>query len=97
MPGQLGITSKGLRTQFALKQLIAFVLLSVAWHFGPRVRGHKKMLALGLSITMGNQVVHDPMLISGDIGAGTATKPDVLSRFQWAAGLSQKCSSPSKT
>uniref|UniRef100_A0A0K8R5Y9 Putative zinc finger protein n=1 Tax=Ixodes ricinus TaxID=34613 RepID=A0A0K8R5Y9_IXORI len=52
------------------------------------------MLVLELFVTMGNQVVHDPTLISGDIGTGTTPKADALSGFQWAAGLSQKVQLP---
>uniref|UniRef100_A0A6B0UCJ6 Putative homeobox transcription factor sip1 n=1 Tax=Ixodes ricinus TaxID=34613 RepID=A0A6B0UCJ6_IXORI len=89
---QMGISSKGLKAQLALKWLFPIVLLSVAKRLGLRVR-LRRMLALGLFITMGSQVAHNSTLISGDIGARTASKPDVLGDFQWAAGLPQQCAS----
>uniref|UniRef100_A0A6B0UQ04 Putative homeobox transcription factor sip1 n=1 Tax=Ixodes ricinus TaxID=34613 RepID=A0A6B0UQ04_IXORI len=92
MTGQKGIISKLLGAKLALKWLFTFVLLSVAEHLGLRAR-HGNMLALGLFITVGSQVAHNYTLITGDIGAGTAPKPDVLGDFQWAAGLTQQCGS----
>uniref|UniRef100_A0A6B0UPF1 Putative homeobox transcription factor sip1 n=1 Tax=Ixodes ricinus TaxID=34613 RepID=A0A6B0UPF1_IXORI len=96
MTGQKGIISKLLRAKLALKWLFSLVLLSVAEHLGLRAR-HGRMLALGLFIAMGHQVAHNSMLISGDIGAGTACEPDVLGDFQWAAGLPQQCGSITRT
>uniref|UniRef100_A0A6B0UP16 Putative homeobox transcription factor sip1 n=1 Tax=Ixodes ricinus TaxID=34613 RepID=A0A6B0UP16_IXORI len=93
---QMGISSKGLGALLALKWLFTSVLLSVAKHLGLRVR-LERLLALGLFITMGSQVAHNSTLISGDIGAGTASKPDVLGDFQWAAGLPQQCGSITST
>uniref|UniRef100_A0A6B0UTS6 Putative homeobox transcription factor sip1 n=1 Tax=Ixodes ricinus TaxID=34613 RepID=A0A6B0UTS6_IXORI len=93
---QIVVPSKGMRIQVALKQLITCVL-SVTMCFGPGVKGHGRMLAVELFIIMGNQVAHDCMLIFSDIGAETASKPDVLSGFQGAAGLSQQCCSITKT
>ncbi|XP_042150403.1 uncharacterized protein LOC121838300 [Ixodes scapularis] len=92
MTGQKGIISKLLGAKLALKWLITLVLLSVAKHLGLQAR-HGRILALGLFITMGSQVAHNFMLISGDIGAGTAPKRNFLSDFQWAAGLPQQCAS----
>uniref|UniRef100_A0A6B0UJ67 Putative homeobox transcription factor sip1 n=1 Tax=Ixodes ricinus TaxID=34613 RepID=A0A6B0UJ67_IXORI len=96
MTGQKGIISKFLGAKLALKWLFPTVLLSVAKYLGLRVR-LGRMLALGLFITMGNQVAHNSTLISGDIGAGTASKPDVLNHFQGAAGLPHQCGSITTT
>uniref|UniRef100_A0A6B0UNG2 Putative homeobox transcription factor sip1 n=1 Tax=Ixodes ricinus TaxID=34613 RepID=A0A6B0UNG2_IXORI len=92
MTGQKGIISKCKGAMLALKWLFTLVLLSVAEHLGIRAR-HGRMLALGLFITMGSQVAHNCTLITCDIGARTASEPDVLGDFQWAAGLPQQCGS----
>uniref|UniRef100_A0A147BML7 Putative secreted protein n=1 Tax=Ixodes ricinus TaxID=34613 RepID=A0A147BML7_IXORI len=89
---QIAIPSKGMRIQVALKKPITCVL-SVTMHIGPGVKGNGRMLAVEFFITMGNQVAHDCMPISSDIGAETASKPDVLSGFQGTARLSQQCCS----
>uniref|UniRef100_A0A6B0UJM8 Putative homeobox transcription factor sip1 n=1 Tax=Ixodes ricinus TaxID=34613 RepID=A0A6B0UJM8_IXORI len=86
MTGQNRIISKLLGAKLALKWLFTVVLLSVVEHLGLRaILGW--MLALVLFITMGSQVAHNSTLISGDMGAGTASKPDVLGDFQWVAGV----------
>uniref|UniRef100_A0A6B0UN57 Putative homeobox transcription factor sip1 n=1 Tax=Ixodes ricinus TaxID=34613 RepID=A0A6B0UN57_IXORI len=96
MTGQKGIISKLLGANLTLKWLFTVVLLSVAGHFGLRVR-LEWMLALGFFIPMRSQVAHNSMLIFGDIGAGTASEPDDLGDFQWAAGLPQQCGSITMT
>uniref|UniRef100_A0A6B0UDH5 Putative homeobox transcription factor sip1 n=1 Tax=Ixodes ricinus TaxID=34613 RepID=A0A6B0UDH5_IXORI len=96
MASQMGILSKGSMALLALKLLFPTVLLSVAKHLGLRVR-LERLLALGLFITMGSQVAHNSTLISSDKGAGTASKPDVLGDFQWAAGLPKQCASITTT
>uniref|UniRef100_A0A6B0U4X8 Putative homeobox transcription factor sip1 n=1 Tax=Ixodes ricinus TaxID=34613 RepID=A0A6B0U4X8_IXORI len=85
MIGQKGIISKLLGAKLALKWLFTLVVPSVAEHLGRA--GHGRMLALGLFITMGSQMAQNYTLISGDIGAGTASEQDVLHDFQWAAGF----------
>uniref|UniRef100_A0A6B0U229 Putative homeobox transcription factor sip1 n=1 Tax=Ixodes ricinus TaxID=34613 RepID=A0A6B0U229_IXORI len=90
------ILSKDFMAKLALKWLFTLVLLSVAEHLGLRAR-HGRMLALGLFTTMSSKVAHNYTLISGDIGAGTASEPDVLGDFQWVAGLPQQCGSITMT
>uniref|UniRef100_A0A6B0UL87 Putative homeobox transcription factor sip1 n=1 Tax=Ixodes ricinus TaxID=34613 RepID=A0A6B0UL87_IXORI len=85
MNDQKGIISKLLGAKLALKWLFNLVLLSVAKHLRCRAK-LGRMMALRLFITMASQVAHNYSLISGDIGTGTASKPDVLGDFQWAAG-----------
>uniref|UniRef100_A0A147BPP5 Putative homeobox transcription factor sip1 n=1 Tax=Ixodes ricinus TaxID=34613 RepID=A0A147BPP5_IXORI len=92
MTGQMGIKSKLFGAKLAFKRRFTLVLFSVAKHLGPRAR-HGRMLALCLFITMGSQVAHNYMLIFRDIGARTASEPDVLGDFQGAAGLPHKCGS----
>uniref|UniRef100_A0A6B0UME7 Putative homeobox transcription factor sip1 n=1 Tax=Ixodes ricinus TaxID=34613 RepID=A0A6B0UME7_IXORI len=89
MIGQKGIISKLSGAKLALIWHFTLVLLSAAKHLGLRAR-YGRMLALEF-ISMGSQVAHNYMLISGDKGAGTASEPDVLGDFQWAAGLPQQC------
>uniref|UniRef100_A0A6B0UZ40 Putative homeobox transcription factor sip1 n=1 Tax=Ixodes ricinus TaxID=34613 RepID=A0A6B0UZ40_IXORI len=96
MPCQSGILSKLFGAVLALKWLFTVVLLSVAKHLGLKAR-LGRMLALVLFITMGSQVANNSTLISGDMGAGTASKPDVLGDFQWVAGLPQQCGSITST
>uniref|UniRef100_A0A6B0UMA9 Putative homeobox transcription factor sip1 n=1 Tax=Ixodes ricinus TaxID=34613 RepID=A0A6B0UMA9_IXORI len=96
MTGQKGIRSKLSGAKLALKWLITLVLSSVDKHLGLRAR-HGRTLALELFISVGNQVAHNFTLISGDMGAGTASKQDVLGGFQWADNLPQQCGSITET
>uniref|UniRef100_A0A6B0UX30 Putative homeobox transcription factor sip1 n=1 Tax=Ixodes ricinus TaxID=34613 RepID=A0A6B0UX30_IXORI len=96
MTGQNGIISKLLGAKLALKWLFSVVLLIVAKHLGLRAR-YGRILVFGLFITMGSQVAHNSTLIFADMGAGTASKPDILGDFQWVAGLPQQCGSITTT
>uniref|UniRef100_A0A6B0UVV6 Putative homeobox transcription factor sip1 n=1 Tax=Ixodes ricinus TaxID=34613 RepID=A0A6B0UVV6_IXORI len=92
MAGQLRILSKGLSAQLAFNELITPVRLSIVVHFGFRAGGHGRMVALDWFIPMGYKVAHNFMLISGEVGARTASEQDVLIGFEMEAGLLQQCS-----
>uniref|UniRef100_A0A6B0URS3 Putative homeobox transcription factor sip1 n=1 Tax=Ixodes ricinus TaxID=34613 RepID=A0A6B0URS3_IXORI len=76
---QTGLFSEmHLQTPGTIEQLITPLLLNITVHFVHGAGQHGRMLALGLFITMGNQVAHNFMLISSDKRARTTSEADVL-------------------